>query len=337
MQHDTRITLALTTFTAALVGAAALSRAEDPPTKAEIALVAAPGKPVHFVFTHETAQKLPLMGETVDSTASGTTEFSVEIKERAADGTATGVVRFGRMTGAFSNPLLGEKSFDSAEAAPADEMDQLMSAAVIGLAYSEFAVTFDSGGAITKVEGIAAARETATKRLAAEGLAKTALTTSISEKAVQEHVGWALVATPLPAGTITAGQSWDDSDTVPSTARGTTIKTKQKLSVKSIDAERITVTGTGTLDVTASMRGGAPTIKETSCASEVEISRADGLPAAATISLSMSAELSENRGPMSQTTKASTKRVAAWPSAEKEKPAPTTPAAPEKPPVPSGK
>lgn len=324
----------------AVLAASSASLAEDPPAKAELVLQANPGKPVHFVFTHETAQKLPLMGETVDSTASGTTEFSIEVKEVAADGTATGVVRFGRMVAALSNPLLGDMSFDSAAAAPSDEMEQMMAAAVIGLAHTEFTVTFGPGGAITKVDGTAAAREAAAKRLGAGGMVKTALTASVSEKSVQENVAWALVATPVPSGTITVGQTWDDGDAVPGTARGTTIKTKMKLTAKSIDAERVTVAGTGTLDVSLQVRGGEPTLKETACAATVEISRADGLPTTVTSSMTLDAELSNNRGPMTQTTKTSTKRVAAWPSSEKEKQAPatpSTPATPATPPAPAGK
>lgn len=333
MTHPTR-PVALAAL--AVLAASSASLAQDPPAKAELVLKANPGKPVHYVFTHETAQKLPLMGETVDSTATGTTEFSIEVKEVAADGTATGVVRFGRMVAALSNPVLGEKSFDSAAEPPSDEMEQLMSAAVVGLARAEFTVTFDAGGAITKVDGVEAAREAAAKRLAANAMTKRALAMTISESGVRDHIAWALVATPIPAGTVTVGQSWEDSDTIPGTARGVSIKTKLKLTTTTIDAERVSLSGTGTLDVQARLSGGDADIKETACAATLDVSRADGLPTTVTSSLSMSAELAKKRGPMTQTTKTSTKRVAAWPSSEKEKQAPAAPATPETP-APAGK
>jgi hypothetical protein len=238
------------------------------------------------------------------------------------------------MTASISNALVGEKSFDSAAPAPTDDMDRMMAVALVGLARSEFTVTLDAGGALTKVDGIAAAVDAAATRLGADDLGRRQLGMTITENAVKQSVAWALVATPVPAGTITVGQSWDDTDAIPGTARDTTINTKQQLTVTTIAADSVTLTGKGTLDVKAPGRGAEPTIKETACASTVELSRADGLPLRVTTSLSLSAELAGGRGSMSQKMTSKTNRVKVWPSARQdvtlppEPPQPGTPGTP---------
>jgi hypothetical protein len=307
-------------LTIALVLAATAAVAQDAP-KIALALLPAPGKPVRFVHHHETRQEAEAMGQTLVTSASTTAELSVEVVGAAEGGGFRAVVRFGRLTGKVSNPLLGEFDLDSEKPLPAGEMERTTAVATLALAGAELGATLDARGAVTKVEGLDAAIQAATARWKLEGLEQTALRAALTEEKVKGTVGWALLVTPLP-GPVAVGETWEDVDLVPGTAQGIELRFKTQLAVTKADAAAADVAGKGTVEL-GGRRGAGATVKESSVAVEARVSRADGLPLSVRETTSVAAVLNSAKGPvpLRQTTKSSLDRVDAWPSAK----APATP------------
>lgn len=188
-------------------------------------------------------------------------------------GVATMKSKVRRISGSFSNPMMGQFDFDSdkkAEESGNPALDQ-MSQQFTQMAGKETIVRLSKDGTVADGGNDAAATEA---MRAMGGISK------------------------LPKDAVGIGDSWTTESSGQVQGMGT--KTKMKSTVKAIDADTVTVTHDGTLEMSAAGGpGGNPMaalvakmkVKTTKIAGESKISRKDGYVLVSDVTTDMELEL----------------------------------------------
>jgi uncharacterized protein DUF6263 len=204
------------------------SMAEDGPAKVQLAVAPQAGQ--RFALQNDLSMTMNMMG--MDIPTEVHQFLIVKAEEVAADGTVTLREKVARLWGKTSNPMMGDVEFDSdkppEDGPPADQaaaMKQMMLKQLTALAGKEIVVRMGKDGQIKSVEasGVQGGDEMA-KGLSAFG--------KLADK-------------PLAVG-----ESWD-SETESQAMPGRTLKVKIKNTVKAVDAETVTISQTGTMEMGA--------------------------------------------------------------------------------------
>ncbi len=295
---------------------AGVSFAQDA-RKATLAIQPGRGKPVRFVQRRETTTDMDVAGRRVAISLVATTEMSIEVTERATDGTYRAVLRTGRVSGKLSlPPPVGEVEFDSTTSLPESGMARTMTIVTVAHAHAEFPATLDAGGAVTKVEGIEEARKAAMRRWSLD----TPIDDALSEGRIRQLFTWPLAVTPLPVlprSEISVGTAWEHTDLVPWLMPGVRLRETTKLQVTEIGGDEVHVRGSGEVTVEGSAAQ-PPKVEESEVVVDARLSRRDGLPVAAKHATSVRYVAQGRNGTVAveQTTTSDLERVAEWPSAQ---------------------
>ncbi len=300
------------------------------PAKASLALVPAPGKPVRFLETTETATRIDFKGSgRSPALAEGVkekvvTELSLEVQEAIPGGGYRATLHFGRQVATFLQISGDPTTVRSDERLPADPMIRFSGIPALALGGSELAATLGAGGFVTSVEGC---REAVKARAKVLGLSEGEgflLGATLSPEGVAAAVNAALVATPLPAKELVAGSGWKDEDVVGQVGQLNEIVILRNLRVTRVDDREVSLDGPGTV---AARKVKLPkgfdlgdlgpkpvAVKASGVSTTLRISRVDGLPLAVSTEATMTYREGGSEIETVWTWKCSLARVASWPS-----------------------
>jgi hypothetical protein len=226
-------------------------------------------------------------------------------------------------------PFLGNHDVDSLAPLPGEATGKSVVLSLCALGGNEFPVVLEPGGRVRSVAGVPEAVGAVTARHGGDATLRDVVAEAITERKVKETLDFALVATPLPQGPVAAGLAWEDRDAVPGLSSGIEMAAAYRQEVAEVAQESVRVTGKGALEFRPATGRGANArlaallshaeTRTAAVSAECSVSRADGLPLAASSELHLALGLRDAAGEkplgeMTQDVRFRLDRVAAWPS-----------------------
>ncbi len=267
-------------LTGALVAFPGLASAQDAEAKTEakkVTLKLAMEKGAKLAYETRTKSTTNISGQMpMEITGEDRRQMTYEVTSVADDGATKFKATFGRITGGYSHPMMGETTWDSAD--PSTQADPMSKAATI-MSSKSVNASLDAEGKFTAVEGTPEALGAYAQKLDSDPqLAQ--LKEQLTDKGqLQSLQGTQL---PLPKDAVAVGDSWTETRSVDMGPWTFEMTYTYELEKVEGDLAHLRVKGEGKLTETREVQPGMPPPEMTvnSCLTKgtAQVSLKDGMP-----------------------------------------------------------